>query len=82
MYEQLFLSFYGSTLAMYRNQYHLFGDSTVLPLKVLCARRVAVEARKRASGKRRFMIWSAAVSAALDWVFSDEVIRQVVPSIW
>ncbi len=35
VYEQLFLSFYRSTLAMYRDQYHLFGDAGVLPLKVL-----------------------------------------------
>ena len=35
VYEQLFLSFYDSTLAMYRGQYHLFGDAEVLPLKVL-----------------------------------------------
>jgi len=35
VYQQLFFSFYQSTLAMYRDQYHLFGDATVLPLKVL-----------------------------------------------
>ena len=35
VYEQLFLSFYGSTMAMYRGQYHLFGDPGVMPLKVL-----------------------------------------------
>jgi flavin-dependent dehydrogenase len=35
VYEQLYFSFYESTLAMYENQYHLFGDAQVLPLKVL-----------------------------------------------
>ena len=35
VYQQLFMSFYDSTLAMYRGQYHLFGDAQVLPLKVL-----------------------------------------------
>ncbi len=35
VYQQLYFSFYESTLAMYRDQYHLFGDATVLPLKVL-----------------------------------------------
>jgi hypothetical protein len=35
VYQQLYFSFYDSTLAMYRNQYHLFGDAQVLPLKVL-----------------------------------------------
>ncbi len=35
VYEQLYFSFYESTLAMYRDQYHLFGDAQVLPLKVL-----------------------------------------------
>lgn len=35
VYEQLYFSFYESTLAMYRDQYHLFGDPQVLPLKVL-----------------------------------------------
>lgn len=35
VYEQLYFSFYESTLAMYAGQYHLFGDARVLPLKVL-----------------------------------------------
>jgi flavin-dependent dehydrogenase len=35
VYEQLYFSFYESTLAMYENQYHLFGDAQVMPLKVL-----------------------------------------------
>ena len=35
IYEQLYFSFYESTLAMYENQYHLFGDAQVMPLKVL-----------------------------------------------
>ncbi|MCB1554437.1 MAG: NAD(P)/FAD-dependent oxidoreductase [Xanthomonadales bacterium] len=35
VYDQLFQSFYESTLAMYRGQYPLFGDPVVLPLKVL-----------------------------------------------
>jgi flavin-dependent dehydrogenase len=35
VYEQLYFSFYESTLAMYSGQYHLFGDARVLPLKVL-----------------------------------------------
>lgn len=35
VYEQLFFSFYQSTLAIYRDQYHLFGDPQVLPLKIL-----------------------------------------------
>jgi len=35
VYEQLYFSFYESTLAMYRGQYGLFGDAQVLPLKVL-----------------------------------------------
>ena len=35
VYEQLYFSFYESTLAMYENQYHLFGDAQVMPLKVI-----------------------------------------------
>jgi flavin-dependent dehydrogenase len=35
VYEQLYFSFYESTLAMYQDQYHLFGDARVMPLKVL-----------------------------------------------
>ena len=35
VYEQLYFSFYESTLAMYQDQYHLFGDACVMPLKVI-----------------------------------------------
>ncbi len=35
VYEQVFKSFYDSTLALYQDQYGLFGDPEVLPLKVL-----------------------------------------------
>ena len=35
VYEQLYFSFYESTLSMYQDQYHLFGDARVMPLKVL-----------------------------------------------
>jgi hypothetical protein len=35
VYEQLYFSFYDSTLAMYQDQYHLFGDAQVMPLKVI-----------------------------------------------
>jgi flavin-dependent dehydrogenase len=35
VYEQLYFSFYESTMAMYRGQYGLFGDAQVMPLKVL-----------------------------------------------
>ena len=35
VYEQVFRSFYDSTLALYQDQYALFGDPEVLPLKVL-----------------------------------------------
>ena len=35
VYEQLYFSFYESTLAMYQKQYPLFGDPQVLPLKIL-----------------------------------------------
>ena len=34
-YEQLYLSFYESTLALFRNQYPLFGNQHVLPVKVI-----------------------------------------------
>ena len=34
-YEQLFLSFYRSTLSLYVDQYPLFGDPEVMPVKVL-----------------------------------------------
>jgi len=35
IYEQFFMSFYESTMALYRGQYRLFGDPEVLPVKVL-----------------------------------------------
>lgn len=35
VYEQLYFSFYESTMAMYRGQYGLFGDARLMPLKVL-----------------------------------------------
>ncbi len=35
LYEQIFRSFYDSTLALYTHQYGLFGDPEVLPTKVL-----------------------------------------------
>jgi len=35
VYQQLYFSFYESTLTMYRGQYHIFGDAKVMPLKVL-----------------------------------------------
>jgi flavin-dependent dehydrogenase len=34
-YEKLFLSFYESTLTLFRHQYPLFGNATVLPVKVI-----------------------------------------------
>ena len=34
-YEQLYLSFYESTLSLFREQYPLFGNPTVLPVKVV-----------------------------------------------
>jgi flavin-dependent dehydrogenase len=34
-YEQLYLSFYESTLALFKHQYPLFGNATVMPAKVL-----------------------------------------------
>ena len=34
-YEQLYLSFYESTLTLFRDQYPLFGNATVLPVKVI-----------------------------------------------
>ena len=34
-YERLFFSFYEGTLRMYRDQYNLFGDPEVLPIKVI-----------------------------------------------
>jgi len=35
VYEQIFRSFYDSTLALYVDQYKLFGDPEVLPVKVI-----------------------------------------------
>jgi flavin-dependent dehydrogenase len=34
-YEQLYLSFYQSTLSLFRNQYPLFGNANVLPVKMI-----------------------------------------------
>jgi flavin-dependent dehydrogenase len=35
LYEQLYFSFYESTLALYRGQYPMFGDAEVMPIKVI-----------------------------------------------
>lgn len=35
LYEQLYLSFYGNTLTLYQDQYRLFGDAQVMPLKII-----------------------------------------------
>ncbi len=35
LYDQIFHSFYESTLALYTDQYSLFGDAEVLPVKVI-----------------------------------------------
>ena len=35
IYEQLYLSFYENTLTLYQDQYPLFGDAQVMPLKVI-----------------------------------------------
>jgi hypothetical protein len=35
VYEQIFRSFYDSTLALYTDQYRIFGDPEVLPVKVM-----------------------------------------------
>ncbi|WP_202841703.1 NAD(P)/FAD-dependent oxidoreductase [Luteimonas saliphila] len=35
LYEQLYLSFYENTLPLYQDQYPLFGDERVMPLKVI-----------------------------------------------
>jgi flavin-dependent dehydrogenase len=35
IYEQFFMSFCDSTMSLYRNQYALFGDPEVLPVKVI-----------------------------------------------
>ena len=35
MYEQLYISFYENTLTLYRDQYPMFGDAEVMPIKVI-----------------------------------------------
>jgi flavin-dependent dehydrogenase len=35
IYEQFFRSFYDSTMSLYRDQYRIFGDPEVLPVKVI-----------------------------------------------
>ena len=35
IYEQFFMSFYDSTMSLYRDQYAMFGDPEVLPVKVI-----------------------------------------------
>ena len=35
LYEQLFMSFYENTLTLYRDQYPMFGDAEVMPIKVI-----------------------------------------------
>jgi flavin-dependent dehydrogenase len=35
LYEQIYFSFYESTLALYRDQYGMFGDAEVMPAKVI-----------------------------------------------
>jgi len=35
IYEQIFFSFYESTLVLYRDQYAMFGDAEVMPVKVI-----------------------------------------------
>lgn len=35
IYQQFFMSFYDSTMSLYRNQYAIFGDPEVLPVKVM-----------------------------------------------
>ena len=35
IYEQIYFSFYESTLALYRDQYVMFGDAEVMPAKVI-----------------------------------------------
>ena len=35
MYEQLYFSFYENTMSLYQDQYALFGDAQVMPLKVI-----------------------------------------------
>jgi flavin-dependent dehydrogenase len=35
LYEQLYFSFYENTLTLYRDQYPMFGDAEVMPIKVI-----------------------------------------------
>jgi flavin-dependent dehydrogenase len=35
LYQQLYFSFYANTLSLYQDQYRLFGDAQVMPLKVI-----------------------------------------------
>lgn len=35
LYQQLYFSFYENTLSLYQDQYRLFGDAQVMPLKVI-----------------------------------------------
>jgi hypothetical protein len=35
IYEQFFMSFFDSTMSLYRDQYRIFGDPEVLPVKVI-----------------------------------------------
>ena len=35
LYEQLFMSFYENTLTLYQDQYPMFGDAEVMPIKVI-----------------------------------------------
>jgi flavin-dependent dehydrogenase len=35
IYERFFMSFYDSTLSLYRDQYAMFGNSTVFPIKII-----------------------------------------------
>jgi flavin-dependent dehydrogenase len=35
IYEQLYMSFYENTLTLYRDQYPMFGDAEVMPIKVI-----------------------------------------------
>ena len=35
IYQQLYFSFYESTLSLYQDQYPLFGDAQVMPVKVI-----------------------------------------------
>ena len=35
IYQQLYFSFYENTLTLYQDQYPIFGDAQVMPLKVI-----------------------------------------------